>query len=200
MSSSNQGTPRVVEPLLGADRKGGSMPTAKKAEILDELEDKVHRSTVAISTAYRGMNVADMTTMRRRMREAGVEVEVVKNTLLRIASERAGKPRITEIVSGPTALLFSYGDIAVAAKAITEYIRTARNSLTIQGAFLDGEIYAPAQVTELAELPSREALIAQFVGGMQSPVVTFAGLLTSVVREFAGLIDARAQQLEGAPA
>lgn len=176
------------------------MPTAKKAAVLDELEDKVTRSTVVISTAYRGMSVADMTTMRRRMREAGLEVEVVKNTLLRIASERAGKPRITEIVSGPTAMLFSYGDIPGAAKAITEYVRTARNAMTIQGAFLDGEIYPPDQVTALAELPSRETLIAQFVGGMQSPVATFAGLLTSVVREFAGLVDARATQLEGASA
>lgn len=176
------------------------MPTAKKAAVLDELEDKVSRSTVVISTAYRGMSVADMTTMRRRMREAGLEVEVVKNTLLRIASERAGKPRITEIVAGPTAMLFSYGDISGAAKAITEYVRTARNSMTIQGAFLDGEVYPPDQVNALAELPSRETLIAQFVGGMQSPVATFAGLLTSVVREFAGLVDARATQLEGAPA
>ncbi len=174
------------------------MPTARKAKELDELEDRVNRSTVTISTSYRGLKVTEMTTLRRRMREAGVEVHVVKNTLLRIASERAGKPDVTNIVSGPTALIFGYGDPAAAAKAVTDYIRTARSTLTIQGAFLDGQTFNAVDVTDLANLPSREALIAQFVGGMQSPVVTFAGLLTSVVREFAGLIDARAQQMEAA--
>lgn len=174
------------------------MPTAKKGAVLSDLEDKVGRATVTISTAYRGMKVADMTTLRRRMREAGIEVEVVKNTLFRIASERAGRPEITQIVDGPTAILFSYGDIAAAAKAITEYVRTARTSLAIQGAYLDGEILKPAQVTDLASLPSKDQLIAQFVGGMQSPIQTFAGLIIGVVREFAGLIDARAQQMETA--
>src|SRR6266540_3012700 len=131
------------------------MPTAKKAAAIAELEDKVGRATIAISTAYRGMSVSDMTTMRRRMREAGLEVEVVKNTLFRIASERAGKPQIVDIVAGPTAMLFSFADITAAAKAITDYIRTARNTLTIQGAFMEGQLFKPAEVTDLASLPSR---------------------------------------------
>ncbi len=172
------------------------MPTAKKAETLDEIQDKVSRSTIAISTGYRGLKVSEMTALRRRMREAGVEVAVVKNTLLRIASERAGKADLFKIVEGPTAMIFSYGDPAVAAKAVTEYVRTARNALTIQGAFLEGEVFQGAQVTELASLPSREQLIAQFVGGMQSPIQTFAGLISATVREFAGLVDARIQQIE----
>ena len=176
------------------------MPTPRKAQALVELEDRVGRATVAISTNYRGLKVTEMTTMRRRMREAGVEVQVVKNTLLRIASERAGKPELFNIISGPTALVFGYGDPAAAAKAVTDYIRTARNTMTIQGAYLDGQVFEAAQVADLASLPSRETLIAQFVGGMQSPLATFSGLLSSVVREFAGLIDARAQQMEDAAA
>lgn len=176
------------------------MPTPKKAAELAELEEQVRRATVTISTGYRGMKVADMTAMRRRMHEAGVEVHVVKNTLLRIASERAGKAELAGIVAGPTALVFGFGDPSAAARAVTEYVRTARNALTIQGAYLDGQTFAADQVTDLANLPSRETLIAQFVGGMQSPLATFAGLLTGVVREFAGLIDARAQQVEGAAA
>jgi large subunit ribosomal protein L10 len=174
------------------------MPTARKAAIIAELEDKVKRANIAISTGYRGLNVAEMTALRRRMREAGVEVEVVKNTLLRIAAERAGKPELTSIVSGPTAMLFGYGDIAAAARALSEYVRTARNALTVQGACLDGQILRPEQVSELANLPSRETLIGQIAGSLQSPLATLAGLLTGVVREFAGLIDARAKQLESA--
>lgn len=176
------------------------MPTPRKAGILAELEDQVGRSTVAISTGYRGMTVTEMTTLRRRMREAGVEVHVVKNTLLRIASERAGKPVLSQIAAGPTAVIFGFADPAATAKAVTDYVRTARNALTIQAAYLDGEVFPAERVADIASLPSREALIAQFVGGMQSPIATLAGLLTGVVREFAGLIDARAQQMEGAAA
>src|SRR5438034_365740 len=83
---------------------------------------------------------------------------------------------------------------AVAAKAVSDYVRTARNALFVQGAYLEGQVFPASEVTELANLPSKEAMIAQFAGAMQSPLVTFAGLLTSVVREFAGLVDARVQQ------
>lgn len=176
------------------------MPTARKEAAVAELEDRVGRATVAISTGYRGLKVSEMTTLRRRLREAGVEVHVVKNTLLRIASERAGKPDLTSIVSGPTALVFGFADPAAAAKAVTEYVRTSRSALTIQGAWLEGQTFSAAQVGDLASLPSRETLIAQFAGTMQSPLATFAGLLTGVLREFAGLVDARAQQMEGAAA
>lgn len=176
------------------------MPTAKKVADVQELQDMVGRSVVAISASYRGMSVAEMTTLRRRMREAGVDVRVVKNTLLRLAAERAGKADLTKIVDGPTAIIFGYDDIAAPAKAITEYVRTARNTLTITGALLDGQVMRPAEVADLASLPSRETLIGQFVGGLQSPIATFSGLITSVVREFAGLIDARATQLESAGA
>ncbi|MGH2604910.1 MAG: 50S ribosomal protein L10 [Dehalococcoidia bacterium] len=173
------------------------MPTAKKEADVAELQEMVGRSMVAISTSYRGLSVAEMTALRRRMREAGVDIRVVKNTLMRIAAERAGKPDLVQIIEGPTAVIFGYDDISKPAKAITEYVRTARNALTITGAFLDGQVMKAAEVTDLANLPSRESMIAQFVGSLQSPIAIFSGLITSVVREFAGLIDARAQQLEG---
>jgi len=176
------------------------MPTAKKEADVAELEDLVGRSVVAISTSYRGLKVSEMTALRRRMREAGVDIRVVKNTLLRIAAERAGKPDLINIVEGPTAMIFGYDDVSKPAKAVTEYIRTARSALSITGAFMDGQVMKAAEVADLANLPSREALIAQFVGGMQSPIATFSSLITSVVREFAGLIDARAQQMEAAAA
>jgi large subunit ribosomal protein L10 len=173
------------------------MPTAKKEADVAELQEMVGRSMVAISTSYRGLSVAEMTALRRRMREAGVDIRVVKNTLIRIAAERAGKPDLVQIIEGPTAVIFGYDDISKPAKAITEYVRTARNTLTITGAFLDGQVMKAAEVADLASLPSRENMIAQFVGSLQSPIAMFSGLITSVVREFAGLIDARAQQLEG---
>lgn len=176
------------------------MPTAKKEAMVAELEELVARSTVAISANYPGLRVSDMIVLRRRMREAGVELKVVKNTLLGRAASQAGKPGLTQIVQGPTALMFGFGDPNEPAKAITDYLRTARNSLTLVGAFVDGQALPASEVAELANLPSRPQLLAQFMGGMQSPVAMLAGLISGTLREFAGLIDARATQMEGTSA
>src|SRR6185437_8621679 len=110
-------------------------PTARKAAEVAELKDLVQRSVVAISAQYRGLRVADMSALRRQMRGSGVEVRVVKNTLLRIAAHEAGKPQVAELALGPTAVIFGYDDIAKAAKTVQDYVRTLRGSpLTIQGA------------------------------------------------------------------
>lgn len=176
------------------------MPTARKEETVAELQEIVSRSTVAISANYPGLSVAEMTVLRRRMREVGVEIKVVKNTLLHRAAQQAGKPKLSEIVQGATALMFGFSDPNDPARAITEYIRTSRNSLTLVGAYLDGQTLPAAGVAELATLPSRPQLLSQFMGGLQSPMATLAGLITGTLREFAGLVDARATQMEGEPA
>jgi large subunit ribosomal protein L10 len=176
------------------------VPTERKEQLVGELEDLVARSTVAISANYRGMSVADMTALRRRMREAGVELRVVKNTLLRMAAERGGKPELFRIVEGPTALIFGFGEAREPAAAITEYLRTSRAPITLTGAFYDGEVLPPAGVNDLATLPSRGQLLAQFMGDLQSPLAMLAGLISGTLREFAGLIEARSNQMEEAPA
>jgi large subunit ribosomal protein L10 len=176
------------------------VPTAKKEETVAALQDVVSRSTVAISANYPGLSVAELTVLRRRMREVGVEIRVVKNTLLRRAAEQAGKPNLVEIVKGPTALMFGFSDPNEPARVITEYVRTARNSLTLVGAFVDGQTLPAAGIADLATLPSRPQLLSQFMGGLQSPMAILAGLISATLREFAGLVDARATQLEGAPA
>lgn len=175
------------------------MPTERKQRLLSELEDVIARSTVAISANYRGMTVAEMTGLRRRMRESGVELHVVKNSLLRMAAERGGKSALAQIVEGPTALVFGFAEPNEPASALTEYVRTSRTALTLNGAYFDGQVLPAAGVAELASLPSRPQLLAQFMGGIQSPVAMLAGLLTGTLREFAGLIEARSGQLESAP-
>ncbi len=176
------------------------MPTARKEQQVEELQDLVSRATIAISTGYRGLSVAEMMTLRRRMRDAGVEVRVVKNTLLKLAADRAGQPKLAELGTGPTAILFGYGDVSAPAKAVQEYVRTARNALTVNSAYMDGQVLSANQLGDIANLPSREQLLANFMGGLRSPVAAFASLLQGTIQQFAGLIDARASQLEGSPA
>jgi large subunit ribosomal protein L10 len=176
------------------------VPTARKEQQVEELQGLVSRATIAISTGYRGLSVAEMMTLRRRMRDAGVEVRVVKNTLLKLAAERAGQPKVAELGTGPTAILFGYGDVAAPAKAVQEYVRTARNALTVNSAYMDGQVLSANELGDIANLPSKEQLLANFMGGLRSPVAAFASLLQGTIQQFAGLVDARANQLEGSAA
>jgi large subunit ribosomal protein L10 len=176
------------------------MPTERKATLISELEELVSRSTVTISASYRGMTVAEMTTLRRRMRDAGVELRVVKNTLFRMAAERGGKPELSRIVEGPTALVFGFAGPNEPATAIGEYMRTGRTPLSLTGAYFDGQILPASGVAELASLPTRPQLLSQFMGDLQSPLAVLAGLINGTLREFAGLVEARSNQMEASPA
>src|SRR4051794_12827305 len=92
--------------LTVAAQGGWTVPTARKQEAVGELQDRVSRCTISIGAQYSGLTVAEMTVLRRRMRDAGVEVRVVKNTLLKRAADAAGRPGVAEVAKGPTAVIF----------------------------------------------------------------------------------------------
>lgn len=173
------------------------MPTAKKAETVAEVQDLIERATIAISTDYRGLSVADLTALRRKLREAGVEYHVVKNTLGRIAAQNAGRLTYLEMLSGPTALAFGFGDQVEAAKSLTDYLRTSRLNLPVRGAVLDNRVVDTAGVQMLATLPGRNVLIGQVLGGIQAPLVGLVSVLNGVTSAFVRVLDARAKQLAG---
>lgn len=174
------------------------MPTQKKIEAVEELTDLLSRSTVVIGADYRGLRVGETTALRRQLRDAGIEMHVIKNTLFRRAAEAAGKPDLSELAEGPTALIIGYGDPLAPVKTVIEYQRQSRNTFAARKAYLEGEIVAGARLTELATLPPKEVLIAQVAGALQSPITTFVYLIQATVQEFSGLLDARAGQMEGA--
>ena len=172
------------------------MPTPKKVKTVKELTERLSRSSVIISADFRGMRVGEMTELRRRLREVGAEVKIVKNTLFRLAAQQAGKADASRVAEGPTALILSYGDVVQPAKVLTEHIRASRIPLTVRSAYLDGQVLAAGEVQELAGLPPREVLLGQAVGALWGPLVTFAGQINSSLRQFAGLVESRAHQLE----
>ena len=173
------------------------MPTAKKIEDVQELTDKVTRSTIAIGTDYRGLTVKQITELRRALRGADVELRVVKNNLMKLATDNGGKPEIMEILEGPTAVAFGYGnDIVAPAKALTEFLRSARLDVKIYGAYVEGQIVDRKGVEDLASVPPREILLGKIAGALISPAAQLAGLLSGTLREFAGLVEARANQME----
>lgn len=174
------------------------MPTEKKIKQVEELTEVLSRSTVVIGSEYRGLSVGDMTNLRRQLSDAGVQMHVVKNTLFRRAAEGAGKGDMISLAEGPTALIIGFADPIAPVKTVVEYQRTARNSFVARKAYLDGQVFAGGQLTELATLPPKDTMIAELVGLLQSPIASLVGLLQGTVQEFSGLIDARASQLESA--
>jgi large subunit ribosomal protein L10 len=173
------------------------MPTARKEAAVEDLKGLVEKATIVIGAEYRGLTVKEMTTLRRALRDAGVEARVVKNRLFQLAAQQAGVPDAGGVVEGPTLLIFGYGDVVAPSKAVADYARTARNSFAPKKAYMDGAVVAGSVVTELATLPSREELIGKLAGAFISPVQTFANLINDSMSTFARLVDARAAQLEG---
>jgi large subunit ribosomal protein L10 len=186
------------------------VPTQKKAETIEELRELIERASIAIAADYRGLTVTEMGQLRRAVRDAGVDLKVVKNRLFLRAAQAAGKPELAELLEGPTAVIFGYEDLAAPAKVAAEYIRTARNAFALRKGVLDGQVLSAAQVTDLATLPAKPVLLAQLAGNLQGPIARLAGMLTNLIvnppgvllndtlRTFGGLLDARAKQLEGA--
>jgi large subunit ribosomal protein L10 len=171
------------------------MPTPKKEQMVEELRERIARSTIAVGADYRGLTVPEMDQLRRKMRSASIELKVVKNTLTRLAAERAGKPVLSELIAGPTALAFGYGDIMDVARAFSEYLPKAPASFSVRGFYLEGQILPARELVELARLPSREVFLAQVAGQLQSPLATLAALLEAPLTTFLRLMQATQQEL-----
>ena len=173
------------------------MPTEAKVERVAELKEKMERCSIALAAGYAGIPVNDMTDLRRRMRDAGVEFVVVKNTLANLAAEAANVPQFSEIVEGPTAIAFGYDDPVDTARAVNDYIRATRSPLNIHGAILGtGPTLPRGEVERLASLPSKPQLVANLLGQMQSPISRLLGVLNGPLQNLDGLLQARIRQLE----
>lgn len=173
------------------------MPTAKKEANVAELKELVEKATIMIGAEYRGLSVREMTTLRRTLRDAGVEARVVKNKLFRIAATQAGMETAGEVADGPSLIIFGFEDIVAPSKAVADYQKAARNTFAPKKVFFEGSVQDGKLVAELASLPSREELIGKLAGAFIQPVQQLATLLNDSIQSFARLVDARASQLEG---
>ena len=154
-----------------------------KAEKVTALRAKFDDTTGMILSDYRGLNVQDMVELRKQLREASVELRVVKNTLARRAAVDTMFEPLTEYFVGPTSIAFTSGDAAAMAKAMTEYIKT-RPNLEIRVGMVEGQLLTPEQVTAIAELPPREVLLGRALGSMTSPLSGLVGVLQGIQRQF----------------
>jgi large subunit ribosomal protein L10 len=173
----------------------------KKQQIVTDYLDKMSNSQAMIFTDYRGLTVADLTDLRRNLRESGAVFQIVKNTLFQRALEESGVLVPTEQMDGPIAIGYCLDEVPPAAKALVDFAKET-DVLKIKGAILGTSFLDEAEVKGLADLPPREVLLAQLLGAVQGPMSSLASTITAPMRELVQVLQARAEQGadEGQPA
>lgn len=173
--------------------------THEKEQIVTDLSDKLSRTKGAVLTTYRGLTVAQDTKLRRKLREAGVEYRVVKNTLTRIAAAKANISGLDQYLEGTTAIAISYTDPVAPAKVLSDFVKEIKGqNLEIKAGIVEGKVVDANGVKALASLPSREVLIAQVLAGMQSPIVGLLNVLQGTTRNLVYALEAIRKQKESA--
>ena len=170
----------------------------QKAEQVELLTEKLRKAKVALLTDYRGLTVTQLQELRGKLRTGDVEYRVVKNTLARRAADAAGVADLKAELEGPVAIAFGYDDLSLPSKLINEFVRTTRLKLDVKGGLVEGRVFSPDQVKQLADLPSRDSLLAQLLGTLQSPVAQLVGIMQTPVQQLLGVLDAYKSKLEAA--
>ncbi|MDO5717121.1 MAG: 50S ribosomal protein L10 [Tissierellia bacterium] len=166
----------------------------KKEALVSEIKEKIEKSQSMVLVDYRGLNVDKVTQLRKSYREAGVEYKVYKNTMMTRAFNDLGYEEFTKFFEGPNGIAFSYEDAVGAAKISNDFAKE-NDALTIKAGIVDGKIVGLDEIKALAELPPKEVLIAQVLGGLNSPIQGFANVLSGTMRSLVTALDAiRAKQ------
>ena len=166
------------------------MNRENKQQLISELHEKLKSAKAVFLADFRGMNVTQATGLRNELRKASVEYKVVKNTLLELASRGTDKEALSSHYAGPTAIAFSYDDPVGAAKVLTRCAKEQQATFKLKAGVLSGKVIGAADIQALAELPSREVLIAKLLGTMQAPTANFVGVLAAVPASFVRALDA----------
>lgn len=173
------------------------MPNVKNVGAVAELEAKLRENPIVFLTDYRGLTVTDLATLRRQLREAGVEFRVAKNTLIDLAAKRVGLTGLEPYLAGPTAVAFATSNEIAAARTLADFARVSR-ILAIKAGILGRQAISAEEVTELAALPGTEQVHANLVGATQGPMASLIGVLTNAMSGIVYALDQREKQLEPA--
>jgi large subunit ribosomal protein L10 len=167
---------------------------SEKQKLIEEIADKLSRSTIVIATDYRGINSKDMVSLRRQLRAAGVEYQITKNTLTKFAADKTDHSGLDELLTGPLALAFGYDDVVKPAKVLNDFIKSSGANLKIKGGLLDKKLLNTAEIVSLANTPSREILLSMLLGQLNAPIQGLHTLLSSPLRSLAYALNSIAQQ------
>ncbi|WP_085504865.1 50S ribosomal protein L10 [Thalassobacillus devorans] len=153
-----------------------------KKQIVSEIADKLRNSKSTILVDYRGLDVAEVTELRKQLREAGVDFKVYKNTMTRRATEEAELTELNDTLVGPTAIAFSEEDVVAPAKILNNFAKD-HDALEIKGGVIEGNVASLEQIKELADLPNYEGLVSMLLSVLQAPVRNFAYVTKAVAEQ-----------------
>lgn len=164
-----------------------------KKQVVEEIKEKIQNSKSVVFVDYKTLTVAEVSALRNKFREANVEYKVYKNTLLRKAFNDLGVTAFDEDLNGPTATAFC-PDETTAAKIFAEAVKAMPEKIIPKSAYVDGAYVDKKGLKALAEMPSKEELLAKMLGSMQAPIANFAGVLSNMLRGVVVALNAIAEK------
>ena len=172
----------------------------EKTVQLKDIQEKLGKASSVIFTHYIGMNVRDVSELRKKLKEVGAEMKVAKKTLMKIAAKEKSLPELPDaLMDGPVACIFSYADPLTGAQVAFKFGKD-HPQVTFLGGIFEGKLLSQADAKALAQIPSRLVLLAIFAGMVRSPLQTFAGMCSSPLSGFARAVAEIAKKKESAPA
>jgi large subunit ribosomal protein L10 len=163
---------------------GGTMSKVMetKQQLVQEIADKFRESKSTVLVDYRGLDVEEVTQLRKELREAGVEFKVYKNTMSRRAADDANLSELNGVLVGPTAIAFSKDDVIAPAKVLSNFAKN-HDALEIKGGVLEGKIVTLDQIKELADLPNYEGMLSMLLSVLQAPIRNFAYVTKAIAEQ-----------------
>ncbi len=180
---------------VATSTRKGLKPGSPKRQSVTRLTEQLKRATSAVITDYRGVSVKELEELRGMLRQANIDYVVVKNTLARRAAADAGVDTISPALTGPVGLAIGYEDISTPARTLTNYFRTNRK-VPVMGGLVENRLLDADGIKMVADLPSREVLLGQLAGTLNSPLSSLAGAMQSIMGQFAATLDAYRMKLE----
>lgn len=172
----------------------------QKDDILAGLKDQFSRAQGVVFSEFSGLSVEDAQTLRRGLREAGVEYKVAKKTLIKLAAKEQGYDLTNDVMEGPIGVAFGFDDEIIAAQKMAEFAKKFQG-LSLKGGIMEGKVIDAAMVNTLSQIPSRDELLAKFMGSVMAPLSGFVGIGNALVSGFVRVVDAyKDQKIEGGEA
>jgi large subunit ribosomal protein L10 len=170
------------------------MNREEKAAVIDQIAEEISGSEAIFAVDYRGITVAQIKDLRVKLSAADATLQVTKNSLAELGADKAGAAALKPLLVGPTALAFAKGDAAATAKVLSDTARLLRGPLEGKGGYMGGSLLSAAQVSAIAQLPSREVLYGQLVGVVASPISGVVRGLNALIQGLALQLGAMAEQ------
>ena len=178
-------------------------PRAEKVAVVDEVRERLGAASASVVTEYRGLSVGELAQLRQALAAAGGDYKIFKNTLVRLAIADGEHRQLEPLLTGPTGIAFVHGEVSAVAKALRDFSR-ANAHLVVKGGLLEGNLLSSNELAALADLPSREVLLARLAGAIAAPMRQLGALMEALPRNLAyglsALVDSRGGAVEAATA